>query len=88
MEELLYVVQWTDPDGEPTSIGPEIEDVREIIASDVDWLLVRSYDLGTLERIVSRYPGWTLSGQPANGKFVDIGGDEVEVKHGYLVQEY
>lgn len=83
MEERIYVVQWIGED-EATSIGPEIEDVREIIASDIDWLLVRSYDLGTLERIVTRYPGWSISGEPANGEFIDIGGAEFVVKNGVL----
>lgn len=86
MEEQLYVVQWIDESGEPTSIGPEIEDVRRILASDTDWLLVWSYDVGTLERIVDRHPGWSFSGQPADGAFVDIGGAEFTVENGQVVE--
>lgn len=86
MQEKLYVVQYAG-DGEPDGgIGIEVEEVREIVASDVDWLLVRSYDLGTLERIADRYPGWTLSGHPADGEFVDIGGAEIRVRDGILVE--
>lgn len=86
MQEQLYVVQWIEESGEPTSIGPEIEDVREIVASDIDWFLVRSYDVGTLERIVDRYPGWSFSGQPADGEFIDIGGEEFTVENGQLAE--
>jgi hypothetical protein len=83
MEETLYVVQQIGHD-ETVSPGPEIEEVREILASDIDWLLVESYDHGTLERIVSKYPGWCLS--LANGEFVDIGGAEFAVEDGRLIE--
>jgi hypothetical protein len=85
MEEKLYLVQWTEEHDDPTAIGIEIEEVREIVASDHDCFLVRSYDTGTLERIVSKYPGWSMSGQPAEGEFTDIGGAEFTVRDGALV---
>ncbi len=87
MQETLYVVQWVGEGGNPTGIGIEIEEVREIVASDFDWLLVRSYDVGILERIVARYPGWSMSGQPAHGEFTDIGGAEFLVENGVLTEE-
>ena len=57
---------------------PPFAETLNVLAADIDWVLLEADTLGEVERVCQGYR-WSVKGHPRAGKYTDLGGDVVYI---------
>jgi len=82
----LWVIEWKGNQNViPSPECPDLDDLEVVVADLFFAVINASYD--QVEAAVRDFPYWRIVGQPADGRWVSEGGDEVYILNGEVVEK-